>query len=357
MANLSDLEDKIEPIIKAIYETYEKKEATEQSRGYIGASVIGGECKRALWYAFRWVDRGEFTGRMLRLFQTGHLEEPRLVADLRSTGATVWDCDPATGKQFDAQDHGGHMRGHCDGVAKNILGTDRSPHLLEFKTHSTKSFADLVKKGLQDSKPKHYWQMQWYMGKMKLAKGLYIAKNKDTDELFAAYVEFDEALYQHIRDKAESIIFADRPPEKIHTDSKYYICNMCSFKDVCHGTKTPKFSCRTCVHVTPERNGDARWSCAKRPDLDGLSIERQRAGCEEHLPLPSLINFADAIDAGDGWIKFQRKDNGIEFIVGFLDTELPTYTSMELSAATDHNAIGDADIDRIRKHFNATIAG
>ena len=132
---------------------------------------------------------------------------------------------------------------------------------------------------------------------------------------------------------------------------------MCSFKDVCHGTKTPKFSCRTCVHVTPERNGDARWSCAKRPDLEGLSIERQRAGCEEHLPLPSLINFADAIDAGDGWIKFQRKDNGIEFIVGFLDTELPTYTSMELSAATDHNAIGDADIDRIRKHFNATIAG
>ena len=354
MANLSDLEDKTDPIIKEIYEQYEKKEALEEARGYIGASVIGKECKRALWYAFRWVDREPFDGRMLRLFQTGHLEEPRLVADLRSIGATVWDCDPATGKQFSAQDHGGHMRGHCDGVARNIRGTDRSPHLLEFKTHSAKSFAELVKKGLADAKPMHYWQMQWYMGQMKLAKGLYMAKNKDTDDLYAARVEFDADLYQKISDKAASVIFADFAPERLHTDAKFYICKMCSFNDVCHGTKPPKFSCRTCVHAMPEKDGDARWSC---PKLGDLGIERQRAGCDEHLVIPDLINFAEPVDAGDGWIKFKRKNNDREFIVGFLDSDLPIYTSNEICSAVDHNAICDDDIDRIRKHFGATIGG
>lgn len=354
MGNLTDLENKPHAIVSAIYEQYEKKEAQEQSRGYIGASVIGKECKRALWYSFRWVDREQFDGRMLRLFQTGHLEEPRLVADLRNTGATVWDCDPATGKQFSAQDHGGHMRGHCDGVAKNIFGTDRSAHLLEFKTHSAKSFVELVKKGVIDAKPMHYWQMQWYMGQMKLAKAMYIAKNKDTDELYAQAIQFDENLYQQINDKAASIIFADRPPEKLHTDSKYYICNMCSFKDVCHGTKPPQFSCRTCVHATPEKDGDARWSCVKHGDL---SIERQRLGCLEHLVIPDLINFADAIDAGEGWIKFKRKDSGIEFVVGFLDTDLPIYASNEICSAVDHQAIANDEIDLIRQHFGATIVG
>ena len=247
------------------------------------------------------------------------------------------------------------MRGHCDGVAKNILGTDRTPHLLEFKTHSSKSFVELKKKQLKLAKPVHYWQMTWYMGKMDLKKGLYIAKNKDTDELYAEVVEFDPELFDKIQDKARSIIFSADPPEKIHSDSKYYLCVMCPFNSVCHGNKAPAFSCRTCVSSTPLPDGDAAWHCARRGEE--LGIERQRAGCEEHLPLPSLINFAEAVDAGNDWIKFRRKNNGLEFIVGYLDSDLPTYTSMEISAANDHNAICDSDIEAIRKHFGATIEG
>lgn len=352
MVSLVEFQD--HPIVKAIYEQYEKKAALEERRGYVGASSIGKQCKRALWYAFRWVDSDGFDGRMHRLFRTGHLEEPRMVEDLRSIGAQVWDCDPATGKQFAASAHGGHMRGHCDGVAKNIPGTDRTPHLLEFKTHSAKSFADLVKKGLKESKPTHYWQMTWYMGKMDLKKGLYMAKNKDTDELYVTFIDFEPELYSHINDKAEAVIFASKPPERIHYDSKFFVCNMCSFKDICHGTKTPAFSCRTCIHATPESDGDGRWSCAKRGDI---GEERQKAGCEEHLPIPDLVNFAEPVDAGDTWIRFKRKDNDAEFIVGFLDIDLPIYTSMELSATTDHRVICNDDIEKVRKHFGATIVG
>ena len=81
---MTDLTQFSDPIAEAIYEQYEKREATEKARTYLGASIIGKECSRALWYDFRWASREKFDGRMLRLFQTGHLAEGRFVNDLLS---------------------------------------------------------------------------------------------------------------------------------------------------------------------------------------------------------------------------------------------------------------------------------
>ena len=61
---------------------------------------IGNPCSRALWYGFRWAAQPEFSGRLYRLFQTGHLQEPRVYADLRAAGVTVYDTNPATGQQW-----------------------------------------------------------------------------------------------------------------------------------------------------------------------------------------------------------------------------------------------------------------
>ena len=360
---MADIENFTDLVTAAIYEQYKKSGDAEKARPYLGASAIGGECKRALWYSFRWASKEDFDGRMYRLFQSGHLAEPRFVADLRSIGATVWDCDPATGKQFGASHFGGHMRGHCDGVAKGIPGGGNKPHLLEFKTHSAKSFADLKKKGMQAAKPQHWAQCQWYMGKMNLDRALYLAVNKDTDELYSERIEFDQVEYEKILAKAESIIFAVEPPPKISDDPKFFICNWCSHNAVCHGNRTPALSCRTCVHSTPEREGDGRWSCAKHgPEIP---LHAQRTGCGHHLPLPFLITYADAIDAGDGWIMFRRKDDQAkQFIVTDEATSLPAdlplqqfiYASKEISAAKDHRAICDPEIEKFRIEFCGKIA-
>ena len=361
---MADIENFTDLVTAAIYEQYKKSGDAEKARPYLGASAIGGECKRALWYSFRWASKEDFDGRMYRLFQSGHLAEPRFIADLRAIGCTVWDCDPATGKQFGASHFGGHMRGHCDGVAKGIPGGGNKPHLLEFKTHSAKSFADLKKKGMQAAKPQHWAQCQWYMGKMNLDRALYLAVNKDTDELYSERIEFDQVEYEKILAKAESIIFAAEPPPKISDDPKFFICNWCSHNAVCHGNRTPALSCRTCVHSTPEREGDGRWSCAKHgPEIP---LHAQRTGCGHHLPLPFLITYADAIDAGDGWIMFQRKDDPAkQFIVTDEATSLPAdlplqqfiYASKEISAAKDHRAICDPEIEKFRIEFGASIAG
>lgn len=128
---------------EAIFSGYEA-DASDGFRSHLGASLIGKECERALWYDFRWVTRSKHPGRLLRLFETGQLEEARLVLNLRRTGATVLEVDPETGRQFRVQAHGGHFGGSLDGVAINLLEAPKVWHVLEFKTHSNKSFGDLV---------------------------------------------------------------------------------------------------------------------------------------------------------------------------------------------------------------------
>ena len=105
---------------EAIFSGYEA-DASDGFRSHLGASLIGKECERALWYDFRWVTRSKHPGRLLRLFETGQLEEARMVLNLRRTGATVLEVDPETGRQFRVQAHGGHFGGSLDGLAINLL--------------------------------------------------------------------------------------------------------------------------------------------------------------------------------------------------------------------------------------------
>lgn len=362
---MADISAYIDQIAAAIFETYEKAAANDKPRTYLGASIIGKECSRALWYDFRWASGGKkFEGRMLRLFKTGDYEEARMVADLRALGATVYDVDPATGKQFEFIDHSGHMKGHMDGCAQHIPGGGKKWHVLEFKTHNEKSFKDLKAKGVKASKPEHYAQMQWYMGKSGMDRALYLAKNKNDEDIHSERIEFDVMDFERIQQKAYAIIFAPQPPSKISEDPKFYICNMCDHKAVCHGHRVPQVSCRTCVHSTPEAAGNGRWSCAKH-QMD-IEVKIQRAGCNNHLPLPFLVTYAEPVDAGDGWIQFKRKDNGAEFMVCDkaslppidAETALPVLTTHELAAAHDHRAIANPEAEQIKAAFpGARIGG
>lgn len=355
---MPDISDYVDPIVAAIYEQYEKRGNAENARPYLGASIIGKECSRALWYGFRWASPTTFDGRMYRLFQTGHLAEQRFVADLRSIGATVWEHDPATGRQFSYSDVCGHMRGNLDAVAKHIPTGGARSHLVEMKTHSAKSFAALKKDGVKKAKPEHWIQMNTYAGWAGLDRMLYIAVSKDTDELYTERLEFDKVEFEKTRAKADRIIFAATPPARISDDPKFYLCNWCDHSDVCHGHRVPQVSCRTCVHSTPEREPETegRWSCAKAGPDSSIPVEHQRTGCAQHLPLPSLLTYADAIDAGDGWIEFKRKDNGLEFVVAVGGVThpypmFPIYSTQEVSAAKDHRVIANPEFENLRSQF------
>ena len=186
---------------EAIFSAYEA-DTRDGFRTHLGASLIGKECERALWYDFRWATKAKFPGRVLRLFETGNREEDRLVGNLRRTGATVLEVDPETGRQFRVQAHGGHFGGSLDGVAINLLEAPKTWHVLEFKTHSNKSFNDVAAKKVRVSKPQHFAQMQIYMHLVGINRAMYLAVNKDTDDLYVERVEADTPLCRAITRKS-----------------------------------------------------------------------------------------------------------------------------------------------------------
>lgn len=283
---------------EAIFQAYEA-DAGDGLRPHLGASLIGIECERALWYAFRWARAPQFPGRILRLFETGQLEEARLVRNLRRTGATVLEVDPDTGRQFRVEAHGGHFGGSMDALAHGLLEEPGTWHVLEFKTHGAKSFGDLASKGVRSSKPQHYAQMQTYMHLCGLDWAMYVAVCKDTDDLHVERVPADPHVAQGLLERAGRVIFADTPAPRISEDPQWFQCRLCDYRGLCHGGEPAAVNCRTCLHSTPMDGG---WRCERhdRP----LSQAEQRQGCERHLYLPALVP-AEQVDAGPDWVEYE----------------------------------------------------
>lgn len=272
-------------------------------------SSVGQECDRRLWYAFRWAHPPEgFGGRQLRLFETGNIEETRIVEDLRAIGARVQDCDPETGKQFEVAFLAGHLTGHTDGEVTGIPEAPVTPHLLECKSHNEKSFKALKKDGVEKSKPVHFAQMQIYMHGRGLTRALYVSVNKNDDEVWTERVEYDPAFALRLLARAERIIQAETPPARLHedpTNKMAWLCGFCPARDLCHQGALPRRNCRTCLHATPEFDGDGRWSCA-RHQMD-LSVATQREGCPNHLFLPSLVP-GEQFDHDADWVAYRLPD-------------------------------------------------
>ena len=110
---------------------------------------------------------------------------------LRAAGFDLRDKGQ-DGRQFGFSIAGGRIRGHIDGVI--VAGPDVGitwPALFEHKSLNAKSWADLVKRGVELSKPIYYAQLQIYMAYMDLGTALFTALNKDTQALHHEVVGFD----------------------------------------------------------------------------------------------------------------------------------------------------------------------
>jgi hypothetical protein len=301
---MAELPVPLSPTREAIFAAYEADE-DDGFRAHLGASLIGRECERSLWYGFRWTTRLRYPGRVLRLFETGQREEARLVANLRRIGATVLEVDPETGRQFHVEAHGGHFGGSLDGLALGLPEAPKTWHVLEFKTHSHKSFRELGTKGVRESKPQHFAQMQIYLHLGGLTRALYLAVDKDTDDLYFERVAADPVVAAGLLAKAGRVIFSPAPPPRLSEDPCWYQCRLCDHAALCHATPEPvlpEIHCRTCLHATPVDGG---WRCERhaRP----LSEADQRTGCPQHLFLPPLVPVPQ-VDAGEDWVEYRLAD-------------------------------------------------
>lgn len=320
-------------------------------RPHLGASLIGRKCERELWYSFRWATRSEFPARILRLFKRGHNEEHNLNGLLRDAGVTVHSVDPQTGRQFSFGS--GHFGGSMDAAGVGIPDAPQTWHAIEHKTHSDKSFQSLKQKGVQESKPEHYAQMQCYMSWSGMNRALYMAVNKNDDDLYLERIDYDAAFAKSLFDKAERIIFASEPPQRISDKPDWFECKFCDHHATCHGTQAPAVTCRSCLHSTPERAG--AWTCARHGNAE-IPVKAQREGCQSHRYIPAVIHWARPVDAGeaDNWVRYELP-NGKHFVNG-----QPPHgvDSVEIFDCQDKNAIGlvgDGDVQSLRADFGGKV--
>lgn len=328
--------------------------ADDGLRPHLGASQIGHPCDRKLYYAFRWAVKPQHSGRIHRLFARGHREESVFEDLLRAAGITVVTVDPDTGKQYSFSELGGHFGGSMDGTGKGLPEAPKTWHVLEYKTHSAKSFAKLKKEGVQAAKPEHYAQLQSYMRWTGLERALYLAVNKDDDDLYGERVKFDREEAERLAVRAKRIIESPTPAPRISEDPAWYLCKFCEFSEICHSTRLPEVNCRTCAHSTPATTGNCRWSCAKWA-ADEIPFDAQKTGCDEHRFIPALIKYAKQVDASasENWIEYELAD-GRRFRNGVKATG--SYPSKELQAMP-FTLLSHPDVDRIREQFpNARAA-
>lgn len=349
--------------VNAIYKHYEKREQFLSWR--LGAGGIGKDCPRSLWYDLRWASRKLFDGRMLRLFETGHREELRMLVDLRNAGIEVRERDE-NGKQFKYHDAGGHLTGKLDGAALGIIEAPTKWHVVECKTHNEKSFKAVVKDGVRNSKPLHFAQANWYMGETGMKDAAYMAHNKNTDELHIERIKFDGGHFDLLVSKANRVIASSRPLTKISNKADSPECKYCDHNHVCHVGQAPAVSCRTCVHSTPvqeEGSENCRWTCT-RYGVDILP-EQQQMACESHLFIPDLLPYADVQDAAEEWIAYRHRDNKKYFVnatkagrdhvtFGVANDDFAVYESGELSGLHP-NLVGDEQVEELRADFDAKV--
>ncbi len=269
-----------------IAELIDKHHESQQElpRPHMGASLLGHPCDRYLWLSFRWAVQEKFPGRILRLFRRGHIEEQTLVSDLRAIGIDI----QKTGKAQSRVDFGSHVSGSVDGVAEcGVPFGDGKQYVVEFKTHSKKSFDHLEDNGVEKSKPMHYAQMQVYMLGMKIDSALYVAICKDDDRIWTEQVKFNADVANWLVERGKRIALSDRMPEPLSADPSWYQCKFCPAHEFCHKTKlTKEVNCRTCAHSTAKP--DSTWRC-ERHDSDGIPVEFQRKACESHVLHPDLV--------------------------------------------------------------------
>jgi hypothetical protein len=234
-------------LVEKIDHHHEQRESID--RPHLGCSTLGHPCDRKIWLDFRWAFDEEIPGRVLRLFRRGQYEEAVVVADLRAIGVEVRH----TGASQYRVSFGGHISGSVDGIVSRVPSKGGAEAVLEIKTHNSASFKDLQKNGVEKSKFQHYVQCQLYMLGAKKQFALYVAVNKDNDELYVEWIEVNYFVANQYLDRGNRLAISERMPEPLSTDPTWYQCKMCNHHRFCHSPEMRKLNGQETSKETPRK--------------------------------------------------------------------------------------------------------
>jgi hypothetical protein len=310
---MAPLPKTVDPTLEAVDRAIEKKARQDKVRPYLGMSAIGHPCDRRLWYSFRWSATEAFDAATLKRFEDGHYQEDVQAKRLRLVeGITLLTIDPETGRQFGYSDHGGHFKGHADGVITGLLQAPVNPEIWEHKATDEKKQDKLEKlktdlgekAALKAWDTTYYAQAQLYMHYSGLKRHYLTCSSPGGRKTVSCRTEYDSEEAGRLIARAQRIVSADYPLTKLSDDPSFYMCRWCCYDGICHGQAFAKRNCRTCLHSSPIDGG---WLCGRFDHR--LTIEDQREGCQWHRFIPELVP-GEQIDAADTaeWVTYRLAD-------------------------------------------------
>jgi CRISPR/Cas system-associated exonuclease Cas4 (RecB family) len=215
-------------IIERIHERVNQAmlEKREKPRTYLGASILGTECARQLWYT-KFDSKNIDNPNVLMKFAVGTALEPIIVEFFNKAGYQLF-CTGENQIRFED----GEIAGSGDGVIKGIEGDEETPYLLEIKTANSFYFKQFVKDGISANE-KYKGQVNIYMKEFKLKKCLFVVMNKDTQELHMEIVQYDEYEAVRLLERGKHILTMSEPPERQYPKSNYFKCKFCGWNKTC----------------------------------------------------------------------------------------------------------------------------
>ncbi|GAB6036165.1 hypothetical protein JCM15519_07240 [Fundidesulfovibrio butyratiphilus] len=225
----------------------DREAQAEPKRTYLGASILGDPCERAVqFYAMQARQDRVPTGHKHDIFARGHWIESLMIRRLRGAGFLLADVDPRTGQQFECSwpGMGGQVMGHPDGMLLHWLGEGASPVELpaiwECKGLGAKWWKKGIKDGLRWAFPRYFGQVQLLMGGFNLPRTLFTSVNADTMERHHVVVPFDQAAYDNLLARAARVFLAIQAQKLLprgYGQETRMECRMCNFAATCWATK------------------------------------------------------------------------------------------------------------------------
>lgn len=194
-------------------------------RDYIGASSIGSDCWRQIWYEFNGYEGSQIPPKTRRTWDIGKNLEGLVYEWLISAGV---DIRVMQGDHY--SEDLPFFRGHSDGIVK----IDKEFHIIEIKTAKDASFKIFLKDGVKLWNSRYYAQLQSYMGLSGVNSAYILVLNKDNSEISDELVHFDKDFYETLKNKAQMIANAELPPPRINSSPIWYECKLCKFNKECH---------------------------------------------------------------------------------------------------------------------------
>lgn len=231
-----------DPTLDALKSFCEQAQNRER-RDYLGASSIGHECSRKVWYGFYKPELAKpMSWKSLWAIEDGHRTESLIASRLQAMDGIELITEK-NGKQIRFEALDGRFCGHVDGLIRGLLQAPAKWHVWECKATNEKRFAEFQKcklrmgekAALKDWNLTYFVQAQIYMHYLNIDRHYLTVSSSGGRDIDSCRTEYEpHEAEKYIRRAKEILTSPDQPPDRISLDPKFFICNMCDFKEHCH---------------------------------------------------------------------------------------------------------------------------